>query len=108
MGVSPYFAVTGTHPLLPLDIVEVSYLVPPLETFLSTTDLITRHVEELQKRQEQLECLRNSIYEARDKVARQFERDHALTIKDFDFKTGDLILVRNTAIEKALNQKMWP
>ena len=30
------------------------------------------------------------------------------TIRDFDFKRGDLILVRNTAIEKALNRKMRP
>jgi len=28
------------------------------------------------------------------------------TIRDFDFKRGDLVLVRNTAIEKALNHKM--
>ena len=60
-------------------------------------------MEELQKCREQLEHLQNSIYKARVKVARQFERDHALTIKDFDFKTGDLVLVQNTAIEKALN-----
>ncbi|KIM71553.1 hypothetical protein PILCRDRAFT_82672, partial [Piloderma croceum F 1598] len=35
-----------------------------------------------------------------------FERDHAATIRDFDFKRGDLVLVCNTAIEKALNRKM--
>jgi hypothetical protein len=29
MGCSPYFAATGTHPLLPLDIVKASYLLPP-------------------------------------------------------------------------------
>src|SRR5271170_479713 len=29
-------------------------------------------------------------------------------IKNFDFKLGDLVLVRNTAIEKALNRKMRP
>ena len=35
-----------------------------------------------------------------------FERDHSHTIHDYDFKQGDLVLVRNTAIEKALNRKM--
>ncbi|KAJ6618390.1 hypothetical protein B0H10DRAFT_1248119 [Mycena sp. CBHHK59/15] len=30
MGCSPYFAVTGTHPLLPLDISEATYLLPGL------------------------------------------------------------------------------
>src|SRR5271155_5007516 len=48
------------------------------------------------------------MYHARVQAAIQFEKDHAHTIKDFDFKLGDLILARNTAIEKALNQKMRP
>src|SRR6202142_3776341 len=29
MGCSPYFAVTGSHPLIPLDISEATYLQPP-------------------------------------------------------------------------------
>ena len=36
----------------------------------------------------------------------QFEKDYAPSIKDYDFKLGDLVLVRNTAIEKSLNRKM--
>lgn len=106
MGVSPFFAVTGTHPILPLDIVEASYLLPPPDAFLSTTELIARRAVELQKRQPQIEALRDRVYENRVKAARQFEKDHATVVKDFDFKTGDLVLVRNTAIEKSLNRKM--
>jgi len=108
MGVSPFFAVTGTHPILPLDIVEASYLLPPPEAFLSTTELIARRAVELQKRQQQIEALRERVYETRIKAARQFEKDHATVMKDFNFKTGDLVLVRNTAIEKSLNRKMRP
>src|ERR1700734_1972372 len=43
---------------------------------------------------------------ARLKAAIWFERDHTATIRDFNFSRGDLVLVRNTAIEKALNRKM--
>ncbi|KAF9800393.1 hypothetical protein IEO21_10373 [Rhodonia placenta] len=50
MGCSPYFAVTGTHPLIPLDIVEATYLQPPPTLILSTTDLIARRAIALQKR----------------------------------------------------------
>ncbi|CAK5266821.1 unnamed protein product, partial [Mycena citricolor] len=50
MGCSPYFAVTGTHPLLPLDISEATYLLPPPKSVLSTTDLIARRAIALQKR----------------------------------------------------------
>ena len=42
MGCSPYYVATGTHLLLPLDIVEVTYLLPPLESILSTGGLIVR------------------------------------------------------------------
>ena len=106
MGCSPYFATTGTHPLLPFDIVEANYLLPPPESMLSTTELISRRAIALQKRRSQLSQLHDKVYEARRKAAFSFERDHAHTIRDYDFKQGDLVLVRNTAIEKALNRKM--
>ena len=106
MGVSPFFAITGTHPVLPLDIVEATYLLPPPDAFLSTTELIARRAVELQKRHGQVAALRDKVFETRVRAARQFEKEHATVIKDFDFKTGDLVLVRNTAIEKSLNRKM--
>jgi hypothetical protein len=106
MGCSPYFATTGTHPLLPFDIAEANYLLPPPEKVLSTTDLITRRAIALQKRRPQLAELHDKVYDARRKAAFIFERDHAHTLRNFDFKLGDLVLIRNTAIEKALNRKM--
>jgi hypothetical protein len=50
--------------------------------------------------------LHSKVYDARRKAALIFERDHVHTIRDYDFKLGDLVLIRNTAIEKALNRKM--
>lgn len=108
MGCSPYFAVTGTHPLLPFDVVEANYLVPPPESLLSTTDLIARRAIALQKRQEDLARLKARVHQARTRAALRFEREQSATIRDFDFKREDLVLVRNTAIEKALNRKMRP
>ena len=108
MGCSPYFAATGTHPLLPVDITEANYLLPAPDSPLSSTDLITRRAITLQKRRDQLAKLRDIVYEARVQAAIRFEKEHAQTIKDFDFKLGDLVLARNTAIEKALNRKMRP
>jgi hypothetical protein len=37
-----------------------------------------------------------------------FKCEHNATICDFDFKRGDLVLIWNTAIKKALNHKMQP
>ena len=106
MGCSPYFATTGTHPLLPFNIAEANYLLPPPDSILTTTELITRRAIALQKRRSQLTELHNKVYEARHKAAFIFERDHAHTLCDYAFKQGDLVLIRNTAIEKALNRKM--
>ena len=106
MGVSPYFALTGTHPLIPLDIAEATYLLPPPESTLTTTELIARRAIELQKRSVDLARITSKVFEARIRAARIFERDHQATIKSFDFKRGDLVLIRNTAIEKSLNRKM--
>jgi len=106
MGCSPYFGATGTHPLLPFDISEASYLMPLPDTILSTTDLITRRAIALQKRREHLDQLHSKVYEARIQAALRFERDHANTIHNFAFKLGDLVLIRNTRIEKSLNRKM--
>jgi Integrase zinc binding domain/RNase H-like domain found in reverse transcriptase len=106
LGVSPYFAVTGTHPLLPLDIIEATYLVPPPTSLLTTTDLIARRAIELQKRRQQVRQLFKKVLQARVDAARRFEKENKATIKNFDFKRGDLVLMRNTAIEKSLDRKM--
>jgi hypothetical protein len=106
MGCSPYFATTGTHPLLPFDIAEANYLLPPPDSVLSTTDLIARRAIALQKRRSQLAQLHDTVHSARLKAAVLFEKDHVATIHNYDFVLGDLVLIRNTAIEKALNRKM--
>jgi hypothetical protein len=108
MGCSPYFAATGTHPILPLDIAEATYLLPPPAEPLSTTDLIAARAIALQKRKSHLSTLHSKVMTARVQAAIRFEREHAATIRDFDFHRGDLVLIRNTAIEKALNRKMRP
>ena len=62
----------------------------------------------LQKRQEDLDCLRDQVHRERNCAALRFECDHATIICNFNFNKGNLVLIRNTAIEKALNKKMQP
>ena len=106
MGCSPYFAVTGTHPLLPLDIAEATYLLPPPDAPMSTTALIANRAIALQKRRAHLANLATDVYAVRVKAAVRFEQQHSATITDYHFTLGDLVLIRNTAIEKSLNRKM--
>ena len=107
-GCSPYFAVTGMHPILPFNITEATYLLLPPSEPLSTTDLISRRTITLQKHRVQVSHIHSAVFEARRQATLKFECEHDTTIHNFDFPTGALVLVRNTAIEKALNRKMRP
>ena len=60
----------------------------------------------LQKRRAQLTNLQAKVYAAHVQAATRFKKENTNNIKDFNFKSGDLVLVRNTAIEKSLNKKM--
>ena len=106
MGCSPYFATSGTHLLLPLDIAKATYLLPPPDAPLSSTDLIARHAVTLQKCRSHLAALTSDIYAACIKAAICFEQEHAATTVKYDFTLGNLVLIRNTAIKKSLNCKM--
>ena len=106
MGCSPYFTTTGTHPLLPLNITKATYLLPPPDTPLSSTNLIAQRAVALQKRRSHLAALASNIYAAQIKAVIHFKQEHATTIVKYNFKPGDLILIRNTAIKKSLNRKM--
>jgi len=76
MGCSPYYATTGTHPLIPLNIIEATYLLPPPDSILSATDLIARRAIALQKRDSDLAHLHSTVYKARVKAAITFEKKH--------------------------------
>ncbi len=53
-----------------------------------------------------IDAMRERVSKA--KIARllQYEKDHKAVIRDFDFKPGSLVLVRNTGIESSLDRKM--
>jgi hypothetical protein len=108
MGCSPYFTVTGSHPLIPLDISEATYLQHPPNSILSTTDLIARRAIALQKRSQDLANLYSNIYTACLEAAKRFKLAHQHTMHNYNFERGDLVLLRNTQIKKALNRKMRP
>ncbi|KNZ76466.1 hypothetical protein J132_10441 [Termitomyces sp. J132] len=50
----------------------------------------------------------STVLNARRLAAICFEKDHAAMICNYNFKTGDLVLMRNTRIEVTHNKKMKP
>jgi len=75
-GMFPYYATTGTHPLIPLNITKATYLLPPCNSILSTIDLIVCCAIALQKHNSDSAHLYSIIYQARVKAIMAFEKKH--------------------------------
>jgi hypothetical protein len=107
-GCSPFFMVTGAHPILPLDIQEATWLVELPGEVLTTADLIGYRAQALAKHRQHVRVIemRKRVDQGKREWVVKFEKDNKHTIKDFDFKPGDLVLVRHTEIESSLDKKM--
>jgi hypothetical protein len=105
-GCSPFFMVTGAHPILPLDIQEATWLVDLPDRILSTSELIGYRARALAKHRQHVTEMRKRIDQGKREWLAKYEKDNKSTIKDLDFKPGDLVLVRNTEIESSLDKKM--
>jgi hypothetical protein len=108
LGCSPYFAVTGAHPTVPLDIVEATWLVEYPDHIISTAELVGLRAKALAKHIQHIGEMRQRVSAEKIAAVQRYERVHEHTIKDYNFKPGNLILVRNTKVEKSLNTKMEP
>ena len=69
IGVLPYFVITGTHPILPMDITKATYLLPLPDALIGTLNLITGQTIALQKRDEDLDHLHDAIFDACSRAA---------------------------------------
>src|SRR5271168_3876058 len=100
--------VTGAHPVLPLDIEEATWLVELPGRILSTAELIGFRAKALAKHNQHVAEMRRKISKDNVEWLKRYERENQHTIKDLNFKSGDLVLVRNTEVESSLNKKMKP
>ena len=105
LGCSPYFAVTGCHPVLPLDLVETTWLVEYPGQVISTAELVGLRARALAKHRKHIGEMRERVTKEKLRALQRYERVHKATIKDYKFQPGDLVVIRNTRIEKSLNKK---
>ena len=98
----------GIEPILPFDITEATFLVPDITEPLSQADLLALRARQLEKREDDLAAIHSRILRSRFSSIKQFTWQFANTIRDYDFKPGVLILVRNSAIETDLGRKAKP
>src|SRR5882724_8843985 len=85
---SPSFMANGIEVFLPLDIVEATYLLPPLNAPTSTKDLITYCAQQLQKHLEDLLEMLARVLKARKQSTAEFFKCFSSTIQAYDFQVG--------------------
>jgi transposase InsO family protein len=107
-GYSPFYIAHGVEPLLPFDLAEATYLAPKMDSIISTEDLIAQRAKMLQKRPQDLERVKEMVLKARWESVRQLEKSMKDKIHDFNFKPGQLVLVRNSKNDKSLTDKTKP
>ena len=94
--------------MLPFDISEATYLFPDVSKRLSTEELLAIRARQLERRDEDLALIHERVVKARLSGIAEFMKKHKNTIIDYDFKEGELVLVLNKKIEKAVGRKGKP
>jgi hypothetical protein len=103
--------VHGVEPIFPFDLAEATFLAPlPEQGAFNTTDLMVWCAHQLQKRLEDLNTIKDKVVCARTryKSIRDFEQRFRMTIKNYNFVPGVLVLVCNSKVEYKLSKKTKP
>jgi len=107
-GCSPYFMITGAHPVLPLDAKEATWLVRPPIGVMSEADMIGMRARAIAKHRIHVDQMRKRIDQQKLKRLEDYEKEFENVIKDYVFQPGDLVMVRHSQIENSLDKKMKP
>jgi len=93
---SPFYMAHGIEPILPFDITQAMFLIPNLTEPVSTNDLLATRARQLEKHPANLAAIRERIHTSQHASVRQFKKQYAHTICDYDFALGALVLVHST------------
>jgi transposase InsO family protein len=107
-GFSPYYLLYGVDPILPLDLFEATYLVSGFKKNLSTAELLALRIQQLQKHDDDIDKAAQTLHKARFRSKLEFERRFQRRLWRSEYQPGDLVLVRNSRVEKELDRKTKP
>jgi transposase InsO family protein len=107
-GYSAYYLLHGVHPVLPLDLADATFLVDGFTSGMSSVQLLALRMRQLERRPEDLAAAAAALKKARFKSKEEFEWKYRKRMRKEFYKSGELVLVRNSEQETRLNRKTKP
>jgi hypothetical protein len=107
-GYSPYYLIFGQDPLLSFDLTQATFMINGFRDGLSTSDLLALRVRQLEKRPEDIAQAAASLRKYRCASKTRFEEKFHHLFHKRDFEPGELVLMRNSAIESSMDRKSKP
>ena len=107
-GFSPFYLLHGVDPILPFDLAEATHLVYGFCSGMKTTELLALRIRQLGKHPEDIAQAAATLRQSRIKSKEQFEKLFRRRLTTHVFQPGDLVLVRNSQVEKELDRKSKP
>lgn len=103
-GYSPYYLLHGTHPLLPFDLTESTFLVEGFRAGLSTSELLALRIKQLYRHPSDVQAAGDTLKQARFRSKKQFERRFHHKLQKKSYNKGDLVLIRNSRLEATVSK----
>jgi hypothetical protein len=104
-GYSPYYLLHGTHSILPFDLSEMTFLVDGFKPDMTTEELLTLRIRQLRRHPDDISKAAKALKKARFASKEQFEKRYKRRLSRRHFNTGELVLIRNSAIEASVGSK---
>jgi hypothetical protein len=101
-GFSPYYLLHGTHPLLPCDLAEATFMVPQLAREMTDVELLIARIRQIAKMPEDQNRARSTLVKSRFKSKEAFEAKFGRRIQRTSFKPGEWVLLRNNPEENTV------
>ena len=94
--------------MLPMDLAEATFMVTGFHSKMTTTELLALRIRQLQKRPTDIAAAAETLRKSRFTSKAQFEKRFHKRLTRKVYCPGELVLVRNTAIEFSHDRKHKP